>query len=160
AAIAWLSAPARFDGAKTDIRVDYDKTFSFVGLRTWTWHPDGAGDVRLAVSSYDDPKKVASRVDPIIIPTVEREMPARGLARAADGISDALRAAGRAHAVRPSARRNVDRLSANPGEAAGARGTRRAGSRTAHFETGETMNATTTCSAAVVFAVTAAAAGA
>ena len=85
AAIAWLSAPARFDGAKTDIRVDYDKTFSFVGLRTWTWHPDGAGDVRLAVSSYDDPKKVASRVDPIIIPTVEREMTARGFARAADG---------------------------------------------------------------------------
>jgi uncharacterized protein DUF4136 len=84
-AIAWLLAPARFDAAKTDIRVDYDKAFSFGGVRTWTWHPDGAGDVRLAVSSYDDPKKVASRVDPIIIPAIEREMTARGVARADDG---------------------------------------------------------------------------
>ena len=41
--------------------------------------------MRLAVSSYDDPKKVASRVDPIIIPAVEHEMTARGFARAADG---------------------------------------------------------------------------
>ncbi len=78
---AWLSTAGRID-AKTDIRVDYDKTFSFAGLRTWTWHPDGAGDVRLAVSSQDDPSRVAARVDPIIIPAVEREMTARGFVRA------------------------------------------------------------------------------
>lgn len=84
-AIVWLTAPARFDAAKTDIRFDYDKTFSFAGLRLWTWHPDGAGDVRLAVSSLDDPARVARRVDPVIIPSVEREMTARGFARVADG---------------------------------------------------------------------------
>jgi hypothetical protein len=72
------------EAAKTDIRIEYDKAFSFAGLRTWTWHPEGAGDVRLAVSSQDDPKRVAARVDPIIIPTVEREMTARGFAKAAD----------------------------------------------------------------------------
>src|SRR6185503_13995635 len=70
--------------AKTDIRIDYDKTFSFAGLHTWTWHPDGAGDVRLAVSSQDDPKRVAARVDPVIVPAVEREMTARGFTRADD----------------------------------------------------------------------------
>jgi len=84
-AVGWLPVPARVDAAKTDIRVDYDKTFSFAGLRTWKWHPDGAGDVRLAVSSQDDPAQVAARVDPVIIPAVEREMTARGFARAVDG---------------------------------------------------------------------------
>jgi hypothetical protein len=82
AALAWAPA-AR--AAKTDITVEYDKKFSFAGLRTWTWHPDGAGDVRLAVSSYDDPKRVASRADPIILPAVEREMAERGFNRAASG---------------------------------------------------------------------------
>lgn len=70
--------------AKTDIRIEYDKAFSFAGLRTWSWHPEGAGDVRLAVSSQDDPKRVAARVDPIIIPTVEREMTSRGFGKADD----------------------------------------------------------------------------
>ena len=51
-AVSWLLAPVRFDAAKTDIKVDFDKKFSFTGLRTWTWRPDGKGDVRLAVSSH------------------------------------------------------------------------------------------------------------
>jgi hypothetical protein len=75
---------SRPDAAKTDLNVDYDKTFSFAGLRTWSWHPDGAGDVRLAVSSMDDPKQVARRVDPIIVPAVEREMTARGFSQGAN----------------------------------------------------------------------------
>jgi uncharacterized protein DUF4136 len=81
--VSGLLLASRFDAAETDLKVDYDKTFSFAGLRTWTWHPDGAGDVRLAVSSQDDPKRVAARVDPVIVPAVEREMTARGFARAA-----------------------------------------------------------------------------
>lgn len=77
-----LAVSRRPEAAKTDIRIEYDKAFSFAGLRTWTWHPEGAGDIRLAVSSQDDPKRVAARVDPIIIPTVEREMAARGFNQA------------------------------------------------------------------------------
>ena len=69
--------------AKTDIKVDFDKTFSFATLKTWSWHPEGRGDVRMAVSSQDDPKLVAARVDPVIIPAVERELSARGFSRAA-----------------------------------------------------------------------------
>jgi len=81
----WLSMPAPSAAAKTDIKVDYDKEFSFAGLRTWTWHPDGAGDVRLAVTAESDPKRVAARVDPVIMPAIEREMVARGFVRADTG---------------------------------------------------------------------------
>src|SRR6185369_1079169 len=72
------------EAAKTDISVDFDKSFPFAGLRTWAWHPDGAGDVKMAVSSQDDPKRVAARVDPVIIPAVERELGARGFSPIAE----------------------------------------------------------------------------
>ena len=80
---SWV--PAR---AQTDITADYDKKFSFAGLRTWAWHPDGAGDVRLAVSSEDDPKRVASRVDPVIVPAIERELSARKLVQTTADTAD------------------------------------------------------------------------
>jgi hypothetical protein len=73
AAVTWAMTGVWL-AAKTDISVDFDKTFSFAGLRTWAWHPDGSGDVRLAVSADADPKKVAARVDPVIVPAVEREL--------------------------------------------------------------------------------------
>jgi uncharacterized protein DUF4136 len=81
AGLALALMAARPEAAKTDITVDADKTFSFAPLRTWAWHPDGAGDVRMAVSSKDDPARVASRVDPIIVPSIEREMQARGFTK-------------------------------------------------------------------------------
>jgi hypothetical protein len=77
-------APALSDAAKTDITVDYDKAFAFSRVRTWAWHPDGPGDVKLAVSAEADPTRVAARVNPVIVPAIEREMTARGLARATD----------------------------------------------------------------------------
>jgi hypothetical protein len=83
AAVALLcgAALARPEAAKTDINVDADKTFSFAGLRTWAWHPEGAGDVKLAVSADSDPKRVAARVDPLLVPAIEREMQARGFVK-------------------------------------------------------------------------------
>ena len=76
-ALSWFGASVGPSAAGTDISTDYDKGFSFAGLSTWAWHPDGPGDVRLAVSSESDPKAVAARVDPVIIPAVERELGGR-----------------------------------------------------------------------------------
>ena len=67
--------------AKTDLTVDFDMKFTFAGLKTWRWHPDGPGDVKLAMSQNDDPKGVQATVDPIIMPAVERELTANGLVR-------------------------------------------------------------------------------
>jgi hypothetical protein len=72
------------DAAKTDIKTDADPAFVFAGLKTWAWHPEGAGDVRLALSPDADPKRVAARADPVIQPAIEREMQARGFTKAAD----------------------------------------------------------------------------
>ena len=86
-AAAAATAGSVVDAAKTDVTVDYDMRFMFAGLRTWRWHPDGAGDVKLAMSRDDNPAQVAATVDPIIIPAVERELTANGLVRG-DGDTD------------------------------------------------------------------------
>ena len=70
--------------AKTEIRTESDPKFSFAGLKTWAWHPEGAGEVRLAYSSSADPNKVHDRVRPVIVEGVTREMTSRGFSEAAD----------------------------------------------------------------------------
>jgi hypothetical protein len=87
AALAWVGG-VRPEAAKTDITTQGDPSFSFAGLHTWAWHPDGAGDVRQAVSADTDPKAIAKRVDPIILPAVERELQSRGFTKAATGPAD------------------------------------------------------------------------
>jgi len=80
AGLAWLGG-VRPEAAKTDITTQADPEFSFAGLHTWAWHPDGAGDVRQAVSVDTDPTAIKKRVDPIILPAVERELQARGFTK-------------------------------------------------------------------------------
>jgi len=87
AAALVASAGITAHAAKTDITANFDKTFSFAGLKTWAWHPDGAGEVKMAVSASDDPKRVAGRVDPVILPAIERELRTRGFTRT-DGAAD------------------------------------------------------------------------
>src|SRR5262245_65708335 len=73
----------RVAAADTDITIEYDKAFSFVGLNTWAWHPSGAGDVRLALTPDDDPKRVAARIEPVILPATERELASRKVTKVA-----------------------------------------------------------------------------
>ena len=80
--VAWTGGGPTH-AADTDITVEYDKTFSFAGLTTWAWHPDGAGDVRLALTPDDDPKRVAARIEPVILPATEKTLAARKLTRVA-----------------------------------------------------------------------------
>jgi len=83
-AMASLSASRdRLAAAGTDITIDYDKTFSFAGLSTWAWHPQGAGDVRLALTAEDDPKRVAARIEPVLLPATERQLASRKFTKAA-----------------------------------------------------------------------------
>ena len=75
---------------KIEVRVQRDKSFSFEGLKTWNWHPDGAGDVKMMSSSLDDPKPIKAMLDPMVISSVERELAARGLVKRTDGPTDLI----------------------------------------------------------------------
>jgi hypothetical protein len=76
--------------AKVEIRTQRDKSFSFKNLRTWDWHPDGAGDVKMMSSTLDDPKRVREQLDPVITQAVEKELATRGLNRTPGGQTDLL----------------------------------------------------------------------
>jgi hypothetical protein len=54
-------------------------------VRTWAWHPTGAGDVKMAVTPDDNPAAIRERFEPVIKDAVARELPARGLTAAAPG---------------------------------------------------------------------------
>jgi hypothetical protein len=71
--------------AGVKVRSQYDKTFAFKGLKTWAWHPDGAGDVRMALTADDNPASVKEKVDPVIQDAVQQGLTARGFEKAPAG---------------------------------------------------------------------------
>jgi Domain of unknown function (DUF4136) len=68
--------------ANVKVRAQRDETFEFRGLRTWAWHPSGAGDVKMAVTPDDNPAAVQARVEPVIKDAVEKELATRRLMQA------------------------------------------------------------------------------
>ena len=85
AVVIALAAGAVALQAKIKIQVQHDQTFDFRGLKTWAWHPDGAGDVKMLVSADDDPAALKAQLEPTIKQAVEREMAKRGLVPASAG---------------------------------------------------------------------------
>jgi Domain of unknown function (DUF4136) len=72
---------------KVKIRTQADKTFSFKNLRTWDWHADGAGEVKLMTTAMEaeQSKQWHATLDPIITAAVEKELTARGFERKPGG---------------------------------------------------------------------------
>jgi hypothetical protein len=75
---------------KIEVRVQHDKSFKFAGLKTWNWHPDGAGDVKMLTRAGEDPAPIKARFEPVILDAVEKELGARALTRRTDGPADLL----------------------------------------------------------------------
>lgn len=69
--------------AAVKTRSDFDKMFDFRQVRTWAWHPDGAGQVIASRTQNDDPEAIKALAEPIIMSGVDAEMPRRGLTRSA-----------------------------------------------------------------------------
>jgi hypothetical protein len=69
--------------AAVKTRSEFDKKFDFRTVRTWAWHPDGAGQVIASRTQSDDPETIKALAEPIIVSGVDAEMPRRGLMRAA-----------------------------------------------------------------------------
>jgi hypothetical protein len=67
------------------VHAQADKTFDFRGMRTWAWHPTGAGDVMMAVTPKDNPEGVRARFEPVILDAVQKELAKRQLQASGDG---------------------------------------------------------------------------
>jgi hypothetical protein len=65
--------------AKIKIRADYDKAFDFAAFKSWGWHPDGAGEVKMAVTPDDNPEDIRARFEPVIKDAVAQTLAGRGL---------------------------------------------------------------------------------
>ena len=64
--------------AKMKVKVQHDKSFDFSAVKTYAWHPDGAGEVKL-LQSGDDADAIKTRLEPSIRAAVERELAKKGL---------------------------------------------------------------------------------
>lgn len=74
--------------AKVKIRTQHDKTFDFRGVRTYAWHPEGAGEVKVLEANADDPASLRAKLEPVIKAAVEEQLAQRGLVPAAGGQPD------------------------------------------------------------------------
>jgi hypothetical protein len=81
AVASWLTVDV--GTAKVRISAHRDEAFDFRGLRTWAWHPTGAGDVRMALTPDDNPAAVRQRFEPTIKDAVRQELARRRLNPAA-----------------------------------------------------------------------------
>jgi hypothetical protein len=78
-AAVWVLSGTTFDAAKIKITTQHHQTYPFDTVRTWNWSPDGSGEVKLATTADADPERLRERVEPVLVPAIEREMKARGL---------------------------------------------------------------------------------
>jgi hypothetical protein len=82
ALVVLVASPA---AAGIKIKVEFDKTYNFGALKTYGWHPDGAGDVKLLELMGEDPAVILKRFDPVLKSALEVEFARRGLVPAPAG---------------------------------------------------------------------------
>jgi hypothetical protein len=85
AILALMLAAATLADTKIKVETKKDDAFTFRGLRTWAWHPDGAGEVKMMLTPDDNPAAVQARFEPVIKEAVVRELTARQLTAAMPG---------------------------------------------------------------------------
>jgi len=86
AAVLALAVAVVHAGVK--VRAEFDKECDFSKARTFGWHPDGAGEVKLLMREGGDPEQIRKRWEPTIKDAVEKEMTQRGLVPATSGVPD------------------------------------------------------------------------
>jgi hypothetical protein len=69
--------------ARVKVQVHRDKACDFTTLRTYAWHPSGAGEIKVLHAGGDDAKEVQAVLDPVIRQAAEQGLASRGLKVAA-----------------------------------------------------------------------------
>ncbi|MDH4354221.1 MAG: DUF4136 domain-containing protein [Actinomycetota bacterium] len=77
---ALLVVPA---SARVKVDIAFDKTFDFSKVKTWSWNPEGPGEVKMARTKDDDPDAMKAKSEPWILSEVAAEMAKRGLSESA-----------------------------------------------------------------------------
>jgi len=80
--IALLALAVQAVSARLDVKVDFDKSFNFKAVRTWGWHADGPGEVKMARTQTDNPEAMTKIAEPPIVDAVTVEMTRLGLQQA------------------------------------------------------------------------------
>jgi hypothetical protein len=80
--IALLALTVQAVSARLDVKVDFDKSFNFTAVRTWGWHADGPGEVKMARTQTDNPEGMNKFAAPPLIDAVTTEMKRIGLPQA------------------------------------------------------------------------------
>jgi hypothetical protein len=93
--VRWVAAGALIGtavmvSAKVKVDVMHDPQFDFRTVKTFAWHPDGAGEVKVLIKNSGDPEVLRQRFEPVIKPAVEQQLAARGLTPAQGGTPDVL----------------------------------------------------------------------
>ena len=88
AAVGILALTTAVVHAGIKVKVEFDKEYDFSKVRTYGWHPDGAGEVKLLMREGGDPEQIRVRWEPTIKDAVEKEMAKRGLVPATSGVPD------------------------------------------------------------------------
>jgi hypothetical protein len=88
--VAVLAAAVAVVQAGMKVKVDYDKEYDFTKAKTYGWHPDGAGEVKLLERTGDDPEAIRTKWEPTIKDAVEQELGRVGLVPATSGTPDLM----------------------------------------------------------------------
>jgi hypothetical protein len=88
--VAVLAAAVAVVQAGVKVKIDYDKEYDFTKARTFGWHPDGAGEVKLLERTGDDPEAIRTKWEPTIKDAVEQELGRVGLVPATSGTPDLM----------------------------------------------------------------------
>jgi hypothetical protein len=72
------------------VKVEFDKEYDFSKVRTFGWHPDGAGEVKILERTGDDPEAIRTKWEPTIKDAAEQMLAKVGLAPAASGTPDLM----------------------------------------------------------------------
>jgi hypothetical protein len=90
--VAVLCASATLVHAiKITVKAEADPKFDFRPVKTWAWDPAGAGDVKMARASEDDPAPIKGRVEPVLLAAVAQELAKKGWRQAVVGSSPDIR---------------------------------------------------------------------
>ena len=79
--LAMASLPLAI-GAGVKVKVEHDASFPFRTVRSWSWHPDGSGTFKMALTQDDDVAPVKARFAPILEQAIADELAKRGLQQA------------------------------------------------------------------------------